>query len=213
MDSNTVSASVRLGWAESERRLYPLATTSPARYEQAVRLVRAVADELHTVNSTSALLARWPDAPAVVTAAAGEHGLAVGDLPVEHIAGAAFSLRHGELVAAEHLQAQQEHIGEARDRGNTWVVLQERGSLESGLIDPYQAIEMHLGTGLAIVTTVEMDPATGGTSYVLATARLDPRTGALADADPGIADFTEHPDVASLRTAHQQLVELVERSR
>ena len=36
-----VAQSIRLAWSESERRLYPLATTSPARYEQAIRLVRA----------------------------------------------------------------------------------------------------------------------------------------------------------------------------
>lgn len=211
VDGNMLSASIRLGWAESERRLYPLATTNPARYEQAVRLVRAVADDLRDVGSTSGLLARWPDASAAVAVAAAERGLAVGDLPVEHIAGAAFALRNGELLAAEHRQRQRERIGEARDRGSAWVVLQERGSLEGGLIDPFQSLEMHLGTGLAIVTTVEMDPATGGPNYVLATARLDPASGTLVDADPGIADFTEHPDASSLRAARQELTGLIER--
>ena len=42
-------ASLRPLWAESERRLYSLATTSPAQYEQALRLVRATADELHAL--------------------------------------------------------------------------------------------------------------------------------------------------------------------
>ena len=50
-------ASLRPLWAESERRLYSLATTSPAQYEQALRLVRATADELRAAGSTPELLA------------------------------------------------------------------------------------------------------------------------------------------------------------
>ena len=145
-----------------------------------------------------------------MTAAAGQHRLAVGNLAAEHIAGAAFSLRHGELVAAEQRRAQQARIEDARAAGRTWVTLQERGSLEAGLLDPFQSVEMHLGSGLAIVTTVEVDLASGGPNYVLATARFDPGTGVLLDADPGAAGWTEHDDVAGLVAARQALAARIE---
>jgi hypothetical protein len=205
-----IGQSIRLGWAESERRLYPLATTSPARYEQAIRLVRAVADGLRATDSVDALLVQWTDATSIVATAASEHGLAIGDLPVEHIAGAAFALRAGELSAAEQQRRQREAIEEARTAGLSWVTLQERGDLGAGLIDPFHSIEMHVPTGLAIVTTVEMDPSTGGPNHVLAVAALDPATGGLIDADPGVADWTEHRESSELAAARQALVELIE---
>jgi hypothetical protein len=43
-------------------------------------------------------MARWPEAASIVMTAAEARGVAIGDLPVEHLAGAAVSLRRGELA-------------------------------------------------------------------------------------------------------------------
>ena len=46
-------------WAEGERRLYPLATVDSDAYMEAVKLVRAVADELTGVTTLDELAERW----------------------------------------------------------------------------------------------------------------------------------------------------------
>jgi hypothetical protein len=207
---DTAAATMRQAWIEAERRLYPLATSAPRRYEQVIRVVRAVADDLRTVASTRELHERWRDAPTMVSRVVDERGLKIGDLSREHIAGAAFSLRHGELAAVEQRRAQEDRVRAARSAGLDWVVLHERGDLDAGLLDPYRAIEMHLATGLALVTTVEVDPASGGPSYVLAAAQLDAVTGDVVDADPGIVEWTEHSCVGDLLAVRPGVVELIE---
>ena len=52
------TAALAAHWNESERRLYPTATTNPDAYQSAVRLVRAVADALSDVSDPG----NWPSA-------------------------------------------------------------------------------------------------------------------------------------------------------
>ena len=181
-------------WQESERRLYPLATTVPQKYEQVVRLARAVANTLAHVASSDALAAAWGQRSAAVAAASLESGVPLGDLPELDVAGVAFALRHREVRAIEHEQAQRVLVAAARDRGDEWVVLHERGTPIHGLMDPYQAVEMHLASGTAIVSTVEPSLTTGAATYVLSVVRMDPESGVIVDVDPRIAEVIEVDD-------------------
>jgi len=61
-------------WNESERRLYPTATTNPDAYQSAVRLVRAVADALADVPDLGELVQRWECRTAVLDAAVSATG-------------------------------------------------------------------------------------------------------------------------------------------
>lgn len=205
VDDDVIPAAMRTSWAESERRLYPLATSDTSRYERIIVVVRAVADELRSVASTEQLVALWPNARELVASAATARGLSVSSLPDEHIAGAAFVLREGELKAQRHRQSQEDRIGVARLAGQEWVVLDERGDVDAGLVDPYQCTEMHVASGLALVSLVQLDPSQGIVNYVVAVIQLDPLSGQLIDAEPGIADWEEHDDREAF-VAHREAV-------
>ena len=87
-------------WNESERRLYPVATTNPDAYQSAVRLVRAVADALAEVEDLDALAEQWERRSDVVDGALRVTGDIAGyRLPEPEIAGAGFAMRRRELLA------------------------------------------------------------------------------------------------------------------
>lgn len=87
-------------WFRAEERLYPVAMVMPERYEAAVRLVGRVAEQLR---------ASCPDMPSLVAAddevvemtkrLTSFDPLAIADLDVSLIAGAAMSIRYRELAA------------------------------------------------------------------------------------------------------------------
>jgi hypothetical protein len=134
----------------------------------------------------------------------------LGDLPAVHIAGVGFALRDAELRASAHQGDQIQIVAEARSSGAAWAKLHETGDLSVGLADPYQSIELHLATGVAIVSAVESNPATMLPNYVLTVIRMDPVTAVPTDIDPGIVDVQELNDVDSFTTAQGQLYALVE---
>jgi hypothetical protein len=134
----------------------------------------------------------------------------LGDLPAVHGAGVGFALRDAELRASAHQGDQIQIVAEARSSGAAWAKLHETGDLSVGLADPYQSIELHLATGVAIVSAVESNPATMLPNYVLTVIRMDPVTAVPTDIDPGIVDVQELNDVDSFTTAQGQLYALVE---
>ena len=87
-------------WFQAEERLYPVAMVMPERYEAAVRLVGRLAEQLR---------ASCPDLPSLVAADADVREmaerlvsydpLAVQDLDLSLVAGAACSIRYRELAA------------------------------------------------------------------------------------------------------------------
>jgi len=201
---------LRTVWAESERRMYPMATVVPQKYEQVIRLAREVANSLHDVVSPADLVNRWPDGADFVVRVADQSGLHLGDLPAEQIAGVAFALRDGELRAAEHARKQTELIAAARGSGQAWALLHETGSLAHGLMDPYQAIELHLASGATIVSSVEPNPKDMSPNYVLNVIELDPISGQPTNLEPGIAELSENEDPEAFAVRRSQLRELIE---
>jgi hypothetical protein len=209
VDDMTARA-VRGAWQQAEQGLYSMGSGDVARYELAIRLVRAVADELGAVGSTADLLDAWPRAEELVHAAADRAGLSTMSLRVDQVAGAAFALRQATLQAQEARQLRIERVAAARAEGADWVVLHEGGNLSAGLADPYGSTRMHVASGLAVVSGIYPDPATGGPVRTLTVVGLDPRTGDLVDDDPGVADL-ECLDERTFLSAEHDLRGLVER--
>lgn len=186
-------------WNESERRLYPTATTNPDAYQSAVKLVRAVADTLVDVSDLGELAQRWEHRSAVLDAAVRATGETVAYGLTEATAGCGFAIRRRELLNERAERERRERVAAARDAGETWAVIHEQGDLGSGLADPYQRMEMHLPTGLAVVSMVEPDPSTMTPVYVVTVTETgDPGGGA-----PGI-DAGSFKD---LETADPELFE------
>ncbi len=209
MTDEMTARALRSSWRASEQALYSVGGGDVERYQRAIRLVRVVADELGDTDSTAALADRWPEAGGLVAAAAERTGLALGSLSVDQVAGAAFALRQVALQAEEARRARSDLVAAARAEGADWVVLHETGDPLAGFADPYGATRMHLASGLAIVASMQPDPATGVAVHTLTVVRLDPRTGDLVDDDPGVADLT-YTDSSSFRSGEVALREVVE---
>lgn len=171
-------------WDESERRLYPVATTNPDAYQSAVRLVRMVADALAEVEDLDALAQQWEHRSDLVDGALRASGDVAGyRLPEAEIAGAGFAIRRRELLAERAERRRRDCIAAAREAGEAWAVVHEQGDLGAGLVDPYQRIDLHLATGLAVVGTVEPDPSTMTPIYVVMVAELGDEHGRTAGLD------------------------------
>ena len=171
-------------WNESERRLYPVATTNPDAYQSAVRLVRAVADALADVEDLNELAERWERRSEMVDEAVRATGdIAAYRLGESEVAGAGFAMRRRELLAERAEKRRRERIAAARQAGQVWAVVHEQGDLGSGLVDPYQCIDLHLATGLAVVSTVEPDPSTMLPTYVVMVVALGDEGGQTAGID------------------------------
>ena len=165
-------------WDESERRLYPTATTNPDAYQSAVKRVRAVADALAAVSGLEDLAERWEHRAAVLDEAVRATGESIAYGLTEATAGCGFAIRRRELLAERAERRRRERIDAARRAGQVWAVIHEQGDLGSGLVDPYQCMEMHLPTGLAVVSMVEPDPSTMTPVYVVTvTETADPGRG------------------------------------
>ena len=170
-------------WNESERRLYPTATTNPDAYQSAVTLVRAVADALADVSDLEELAQRWEYRSTILDAAVSAIGEAVAYGLTEATAGCGFAIRRRELLAERAERQRRDRIAAARQAGREWAVVHEQGDMAAGLADPYQRIELHLATGLAVVSTVEPDPSTMAPTYVVMVAALGDEQGGTAGID------------------------------
>jgi hypothetical protein len=210
MNTTSEIATLRPVWTEAERKLYPLATVSPEKYQQVIRLAREVANGLAAVMSEAALAKQWANGETLVADAAGRIGVPVGDLPPESVAGVGFALRDAELRAAAHQVQLVSTIDAARSDGESWALLHEQGTLIHGLMDPYSAIQLHLATGAAIVSSVEPNPVDGQANHVLTVIRMNPDTGEPVDIDPGIADTQEHPEADVFLEARAALIEQID---
>lgn len=191
-DNKLGTEATRALWIECERQLYPMAVSDSIRYQRIIVVVRALADEMNSVTSIEQLLDMWPQALEMLAAVVSARGLSAGNLPQEQVAGAAFALREREIKAQSDRQARQDRIGAARLSGDAWVLLDESGELDSGLTNPYQCTEMHVASGLAVMALVQSDSCDGAPSFVVSVIRLDPLSGELLDATPGIEDWVEH---------------------
>jgi len=189
-------AGLRAQWVEMERRLYPLATTSTELYTGAVEVIRSIGSELSAIDSHADLVNRWSMRADVLAAAeANDPQPLPAGVPVDQLLGAAFALRDRALVTERDQADRRSRIEEARAAGAVWARLHETGDLGRGLAGGYQSIEMHLASGLALVSTVEQDPVTGGPNYVAAVFRMDEFGGEILEMRVDGYEDRETPDV------------------
>ena len=181
-------------WNESERRLYPTATTNPDAYQSAVKLVRAVADALAAVSDLEDLAERWEHRSAILDEAVRAIGVPAAYGLTEATAGCGFAIRRRELLAERAERQRREIITSAREAGRPWAVIHEQGDLGSGLADPYQCMEMHLPTGLAVVSMVEPDPSTMTPVYVVTVTDTGEPGGRMPGIDAGSFEDLETAD-------------------
>lgn len=197
-------------WAEGERRLYPLATVDTDAYMEAVKLVRAVADGLAGVADLDELAEHWDRRSELVAEAARASGARLGAVVGEtEAAGAGFALRRRELLAERSERRRREAIAAARQAGQVWAVLHERGDPAAGLTNPYQCMELHLATGLAVVSTVEPDPSTMTPNYVVSVAAAD-EDGQTAAIDLASFEDLETPDHEQFQQNRHKMRQQVE---
>jgi hypothetical protein len=191
-------------WNVAERHLYPVVLTQPDLYERYLALVRAMADDLGDLSTPEALAAAFGEAvPRAARTAAG-CGIPTGGLDLEVAAGAAFALRYREVKAAAARGAVAARVKEATAKGERWVVLQEppRGQAP----DPFASavssrVELHVPTGVAIHSFVELDPDTYQSRYGVEAARLDPVSGELARDEEPVATPRTFDDPAAWERA------------
>jgi hypothetical protein len=191
-------------WNVAERHLYPVVLTQPDLYERYLALVRAMADDLGDLSTPEALAAAFGEAvPRAARTAAGCGFPTVG-LDLEVAAGAAFALRYREVKAAAARGAVAARVQEATAKGERWVVLQEppRGQAP----DPFASavssrVELHVPTGVAIHSFVELDPDTYQSRYGVEAARLDPVSGELARDEEPVATPRTFDDPAAWERA------------
>jgi hypothetical protein len=161
-------------WRAAENRLYPVVMVRPDLYEQSLRLVRAVADELRSAHSAEDLLQMYDHAGEIAAGVIRREELPTEGIDLGLVAGAAFSVRYRELLEEMNREEAIRRIREARERGAEWVVLYETGGVGA---PPYRRLEMKLPDGTGLHAFVEMDPETGGPLFGVETLQLDPQTG------------------------------------
>lgn len=156
----------RARWRAAGDRLWSIAMVDGAEYRRVAELVGAVLARLRertpTLESLLALdadpaplLDRWPGGPASTET-------------VRPVLEAACAVRGDELLAERARDRRITAIAAARAAGERWVVLD---ASTSGL----RSVEMHLGTGLALVAVA--DPQAGPEPYALGETVLDAATG------------------------------------
>lgn len=197
-------------WSECERALFAVAGMEPSRYERIIIAVRALADALREVATGKALAAAWEGADALLQKVAEARGLSMSELPAQRVAGAAFALRAREIEALTLRQGRISRLQAARRSRESWVVVEQAGDVDEGLFDPYRSTELHLASGLAILSFVQADPSSGAPIYVVGVAKLDRKTGALIDAEPGFADWHEHAGKGEFEAARNALRERID---
>ncbi len=198
-------------WNESERLLYPTATTNPDAYQSAVKLVRAVADALASVSDLAVLADRWEHRLDILDEAAKAAGVPVAHGLAEATAGCGFAVRRRELLAERAERWRRQSIAAAREAGRVWAVIHEQGDLGAGLADPYQCMELHLPTGLAVVSMVEPDPSTMTPLYVVTVTETGESAGA-SEVDATRFEDLETADPARFEDNRQTMRDRVEAS-
>ena len=168
-------------WRRAEAEVYPAVMVNAALYQDYIRVIRAVVDALHDVETEDDLLVAYAEYPGVADAAAGRLGVAMGRvMDLGRARDAAFCQRHRDIQRARGRAIAQERLEEARRTGRAWVVLFEDFTPLGS-----HRLEMHVRTGRAIHASTTVDVDAARPTYELEAVRLLPETGAwVLDAPP-----------------------------
>jgi hypothetical protein len=164
-------------WDEAEARLFPTIMARPDVYQQAVSLIQRLLGRLReTCLDLPSLLAAHERGGDLVDELA--EGADAGIQP-GLVAAAACAMRYRELVASLAARGRLAALARARDRGESWAVVEETGSVDRAPFVPYQRIEAEVGTGRALIISIEPDETLSRAVHRLDQGQIDLVTGGL----------------------------------
>jgi hypothetical protein len=172
-----VPRAVLRSWDEAEARLFPTIMARPDVYQQSVSLIQRLVGELReTCLDLPALLAAHERGGDLAAELAGE---ADPGIQPDLVAAAACAMRYRELVASLAAQDRLAALARARDQGQAWAVVEETGSPDRAPFVPYQRIEAEVGTGRAVIISIEPDETLSRAVHRLDEGQVDLVTGGL----------------------------------
>ena len=198
-----VPRAVLRSWDEAEARLFPLVMARPDLYQRSVSMIQRLLGRLRET---------CPDLPALL--AANERGgdLAAAELAdgadaeirPDLVAAAACAMRYRELVASLAASDRLAALARARDEGRSWAVVEETGSPQRLPYVPYQRIEAEVGSGRAVIISIEPDETLSRAVHRLDRGQIDLATGGLQIGDPVGSYLDRDEFAAALRQARDQ---------
>jgi hypothetical protein len=172
-----VPRAVLRSWDQAEARLFPTIMARPDVYQQSVILIQQLLGRLRdTCPDLPALLAAHERGGDLVAELAGE---ADPGIQPDLVAAAACAMRYRELVASLAAQGRLAALARARDQGQAWAVVEETGSPDRAPFVPYQRIEAEVGTGRAVIISIEPDETLSRAVHRLDEGQVDLVTGGL----------------------------------
>jgi hypothetical protein len=172
-----VPRAVLRSWDEAEARLFPTIMARPDVYQHSVTLIQQLLGRLReTCLDLPSLLAAHERGGDLIDelAEGADAGLQPG-----LVAAAACAMRYRELVASLAAQGRVAALARARDRGESWAVVEETGSAGRAPFVLYQRIEAEVGTGRALIISIEPDETLSRAVHRLDQGQIDLVTGGL----------------------------------
>jgi hypothetical protein len=167
-------------WRRAEAVVYPSVMVDAVLYEQYIRVVREIVDELRDVHGEDDLVRTWHEQRGLGAETVRRLSPSMAVLmDVNAVRDAAFCQRHRETLREHAKEIARERLANARRTGAPWVVLFED-------VTPFGShrLEMHVRSGRAIHASSQAQPA-GPPTFELEVVQLDPRDGAwLLDKPP-----------------------------
>ena len=187
-------------WDEAEARLFPLVMARPDLYQRSVSAIQLLLGRLReTCLDMPALLAAHERGGDLV---AGD--LADAEIRPELVAAAACAMRYRELVASLAARDRLAALARARDEGQSWTIVEENGSLDRLPYVPYQRIEAEVGSGRAVIISIEPDETLSRAVHRLDRGQIDLATGGIQIGDPVGSYLDRDEFAAALRQARDQ---------
>jgi len=150
----------------AEDRLYPLAMVDVERYQRGTTLCGILLEDLRGHSpDLLALLGRRAPLLDRLPGLADEAGLSLLGLEPETLVDAAMALRCRELELERARAQQQERLTRARDTGQEWLV--DEPSPAAVMAGFYRRVELHVPTGVRLVSSVEAGATGRPTAFVL----------------------------------------------
>jgi hypothetical protein len=173
-------------WRRAEAVVYPSVMVNAVLYQQYIRVVRAITDELRDVHSEEQLVQTWHEQRGLGADTVKRLSPSMATLmDVDAVRDAAFCQRHRETQREHAKEIAQQRLVDARTTGARWVLLFED-------VTPFGShrLEMHVRSGRAIHASAKAE-ADGAATYELEVVQLDPRDGAwLLDKPPLMPSMT-----------------------
>lgn len=196
VQAGTAVDEARRRWRAAGDRLWPVACSDGEAYRALIGQIGPVLAELRRrAHSMEDLLRVDADPESAWAGPASGPGLP-GGVP-RPVVEAACAVRADEIDAADARRDRADRVRAARAAGATWATVQDA---------PGCVVEMHLGTGLALVATA--DPMAGPQPYGLAEVALDAVTAQpLAEPARAETSFASREEWRAARAARRAEIE------